>query len=109
MTTEFTWLIEVMECKPQEGDLTDVVITAFWRCNGADSEDSSITGTIYGSRSFAAPGESFTPYEDLTQEQVLGWCWESGVDKVEIEARIERQIQAQINPPVVRLPLPWAS
>ena len=98
------WLIERLLCKPTEGSLTDVVITADWRCNGTDE---TYSGTCYGSCSFAAPSGSFTPYEDLTQEQVLGWCYENGVDKNAIEANVTAQIQNQINPPVVVLPLPW--
>ena len=98
------WLIERLLVKPVEGTLTDVVITADWRCNG--SQD-NYSGTCYGSCSFAPPTGSFTPYEDLTQDQVLQWCYENGVDKTAIEANVTLQIENQINPPVVTLPLPW--
>jgi hypothetical protein len=98
------WLIERLLVKPVEGTLTDVVITADWRCNG--SQD-NYSGTCYGSCSFQPPSGSFTPYPDLTQEQVLGWCYENGVDKTAIEANVSLQIENQINPPVVALPLPW--
>lgn len=99
-----SWIIERLLTKPVEGSLTDVVITADWRCNG--SQD-SYSGTCYGSCSFAPPTGSFTPYPDLTQEQVLGWCYANGVDKTAIEANVTQQIQNQIDPPVVVLPLPW--
>ena len=99
-----SWIIERLLVKPTEGSYTDVVITADWRCNG--SQD-SYSGTCYGSCSFAAPTGSFTPYPDLTQDQVLGWCYANGVDKSAIEANVTAQIEAQINPPVVSLPLPW--
>ena len=98
------WLIERLLVKPTEGSLTDVVITADWRCNGSQE---NYSGTCYGSCSFAPPSGSFTPYEDLTQDQVLQWCYENGVDKTAIEANVTAQIEAQINPPVVSLPLPW--
>ena len=106
------WLIERLLCKPVEGTLTDVVITADWRCNGTETTGSGDTeqtysGTCYGSSSFPAPSGSFTPYPDLTQEQVLGWCYENGVDKTAIEANVTAQIENQIDPPVVVLPLPW--
>ena len=102
--TTIIWLIERLLVKPTEGTLTDVVITADWRCNGSQE---SFSGTCYGSCSFAPPTGSFTPYEDLTQEQVLQWCYENGVDKTAIEANVSLQIENQINPPVVTLPLPW--
>ena len=99
-----SWLIERLLCKPVEGSLTDVVINADWRCNG--SQD-SYSGTCYGSCSFAPPTGSFTPYDQLTEAQVLDWCYANGVDQAAIEANVTAQIQNQINPPVVSLPLPW--
>jgi hypothetical protein len=98
------WLIERLLVKPTEGTLTDVVITADWRCNGSQDQYS---GTCYGSCSFAPPSGSFTPYDQLTEQQVLDWCFANGVDKTAIEANVTQQINDQINPPVVSLPLPW--
>jgi len=99
-----SWIIERLLVKPTEGSETNVVITADWRCNGTDE---TYSGTCYGSCSFQTPSDNFTPYEDLTQEQVLGWCYENGVDQAAIEANVTQQIENQINPPVVTLPLPW--
>jgi hypothetical protein len=98
------WIIERLLVKPTEGTLTDVVITADWRCNGSQDQYS---GTCYGSCSFAPPTENFTPYPDLTQDQVLGWCFSNGVDQTAIEANVSAQIADQINPPVIAPPLPW--
>ena len=108
-----SWIIERLLVKPTEGSYTDVVITADWRCNGTETtgtgdDEKTYSGTCYGSASFAPPSGSFTPYEDLTQDQVLGWCYANGVDQAAIEANVTAQIEAQINPPVVCLPLPWA-
>lgn len=99
-----SWLIERLLVKPTEGSNTDVVITADWRCNGTQD---NYSGTCYGSCSFAPPSGSFTPYPDLTQDQVLSWCYANGVDQSAIEANVTLQIQNQIDPPVVSLPLPW--
>jgi len=98
------WIIERLLVKPTEGSETNVVITADWRCNGTQDQYS---GTCYGSCSFQPPSGSFTPYDDLTQEQVLGWCYANGVDQAAIEANVTQQIENQIDPPVVTLPLPW--
>ena len=99
-----SWIIERLLVKPTEGSLTDVVITADWRCNGSQDQYS---GTCYGSTSFAPPSGSFTPYDQLTEAQVLGWCFSNGVDKTAIEANVTQQINDQINPPVIAPPLPW--
>jgi hypothetical protein len=98
------WIIERLLCKPVEGTLTDVVITADWRCNG--SQD-NYSGTCYGSCSFAPPSENFTPYDQLTEAQVLSWCYSNGVDQAAIEANVTLQIENQINPPIIAPPLPW--
>jgi len=98
------WIIERLLCKPVEGTLTDVVITADWRCNGSQDEYS---GTCYGSTSFAPPTDSFTPYDQLTEAQVLSWCFANGVDQAAIEANVTLQIENQINPPIIAPPLPW--
>jgi hypothetical protein len=99
-----SWIIERLLVRPTEGTLTDVVITADWRCNGTDE---TYSGTCYGSCSFQPPSGDFTPYPDLTQEQVLGWCYANGVDQAAIEANVSAQIADQINPPVIAPPLPW--
>jgi hypothetical protein len=99
-----SWIIERLLVKPTEGSLTDVVITADWRCNGSQDQYS---GTCYGSTSFAPPSGSFTPYDQLTEQQVLDWCFANGVNKTAIEANVTAQIENQINPPVIAPPLPW--
>jgi hypothetical protein len=99
-----SWIIERLLVKPTEGTHTDVVITADWRCNGTQDQYS---GTCYGSCSFAPPSENFTPYDQLTQDQVLGWCYANGVDQAAIEANVTQQINDQINPPIIAPPLPW--
>jgi hypothetical protein len=106
------WIIERLLVKPTEGPNTDVVITADWRCNGVETigtgdDAKTYSGTAYGSSSFAAPSGSFTPYEDLTEQQVLDWCFANGVDQAAIEANVTQQIENQINPPVIAPPLPW--
>ena len=90
--------------KKTEGELTDVVISANWSCRASDGTYSAV---LTGCASFAPPSGSFTPYPDLTQEQVLGWCYANGVDKSAIEANVTLQIENQINPPIIAPPLPW--
>ena len=102
------WIIEQLDVIPQtqtpDETYTDVVITAHWRCNG---EQDGFTSTVYGTCSFSQPGSPFTPYDQLTQDQVLEWCWSSGVDKEATEASVQQQLDNQINPPVISPPLPW--
>jgi hypothetical protein len=96
-----------MDCYPQAEGETDVVFTVHWTCSGVDGD---YNGSVYSTCSVPLPaGGSFTPYADLTQEQVLGWIWANGVDQTATEAAVQQQIQNQITPPVVTPPLPWAT
>jgi hypothetical protein len=105
--TTITWLIEQMWVKPQEDGQTDVVVTAAWRCNGTDG---TYNGTVYGTASFTLEqGGSFTPYADLTENQVLGWCYANGVDQIAVETNVITQIDNQENPPIITPPLPWGT
>lgn len=112
MSATFKWVIEWMQCRPQEGSYTDVVITAGWRCTAVESSGGSeYSSGVYGTCAFSQPSEGgqFTPYADLTQDQVLDWCWASGLNKNETEAGLQKAIDIQINPPVIQPPLPWAT
>ena len=101
--TTITWTITAMDCSTTETN-PDTVITAHWTCAGTDG---TYNASIYSTCSVPSPTGSFTPYADLTQSQVLDWCYANGVDKTATEAAVEAQLQAQINPPVVTPALPW--
>jgi hypothetical protein len=102
--TTITWTVTAMDCYPQEAGNTDVVFTVHWTCAGTDG---TYNASIYSTCSVPSPTGSFTPYADLTQSQVLDWCYANGVDQTATEAAVEAQLQAQINPPVVTPALPW--
>ena len=92
--------------KPSADGLTNVVISANWRCNGNQGD---YYGTCYGTAQFGPPDPTdFTAYPDLTQDQVLNWVFNSGVDKAGVEANVNNQIANQINPPIISPALPWA-
>ena len=104
-----TWVIEWMSASTIEiNGHSEVVLTAGWRCDGVDG---TYNATVYGSVGFPQPAEggSFTPYAQLTQDQVLGWCWGNGVDRFTTEANVVNQIDNQINPPIIQPPLPWSA
>jgi hypothetical protein len=106
MTITNTWNVVQLDCYPEEAGDTDVVFTIHWTCAGTDG---TYTGSTYGSCGVPGPGGPFTPYGDLTLDQVLGWVWANGVDKDAQEANVAAQIEAQINPTVVTPPLPWSA
>ena len=101
----YNWVITALNCIPQTPEGADFVVTAHWTCNGTDGTYSS---SVYSTCSVPGPGDPFTPYASLTQDQVLGWIWANGVDKDSAEAAVAQGIENQINPPIVTPPLPWA-
>jgi hypothetical protein len=100
-----TWTITAMDCSTTEQN-PDTVIVCHWTCAGTDG---TYNASIYSTCSVPSPTGSFTPYADLTQSQVLDWCYANGVDKSATEAAVEQQLQNQINPPVVTPALPWSA
>ena len=109
MSQEFVWAVTNLDCKVQEDGLSDVVYNAHWRVSKTEVDgDKTYSASVYSTCSLPSPDpESFTPYADLTQEQVLGWIWANGVDKAATEAAVAQQIYLQKNPVVVSPPLPW--
>jgi len=107
MATVINWNISVLNCIPQTAEGADYVICCHWQCNGVDGD---YNGSVYSTCSFpVVQGENFTPYNQLTQDQVLGWIWANGVDKDATEAAVEGQIENQKNPPIVSPKLPWVT
>ena len=104
--TTYTWTVTQLNCYPQAEGQTDVVFTVHWQLTGTDG---TYNGSVYSTCSVPAPTGTFTPYDDLTQDQVLGWIWANGVDQASAEAAVQTQIDNQITPPVTSPALPWIS
>jgi hypothetical protein len=88
-----TWTISTLERELSDGG----VIVAHWRATDVDGDYSA---SSYGTCGFTydASASDFTPYDDLTESQVLGWCWANGVDKDATEASLAANINDQKNP-----------
>jgi hypothetical protein len=91
MTT--TWTIAQLERTLDDGG----VVVAHWRATATDGDFSA---SNYGTSGFTPdPSASdYVPYDSITEEVALGWCWANGVDKDAIEASLAANIEAQKNP-----------
>ena len=109
MSATFVWNISQLDCIPDVQGKIDYVVTAHWQCNGSEESGGTVyTAQVYGTSSFdVLPGPDFITYDELTQEIVLNWIWNSGVSKEATEANVQQQIDNKINPPIVSPPLPW--
>jgi len=101
MTT--TWKIESLEIKPNDGEHENVATTAHWRCIGTEGDHST---SIYGSCGINSPNGTFIEYSDLTEKEVLEWCFKK-IDKVKIEEGVIAQLIKLKNPEFTTTRLPW--
>ena len=91
MTT--TWTIAQLERTLDDGG----VVVCHWRATATDGDFSA---TNYGTAGFTPdPSASdYVPYDSITEEVALGWCFANGVDKDAIEASLAANIDLQKNP-----------
>ena len=108
MEIVYNWVISQMDEVPQDGTLLDVVVMIHWRRNAITMVDGKeYIADTYGAYSCPLPtGTKFTPYDELTQDQVCGWL-DAGLDVKAINMNLTSQLDQQINPPIITLPLPW--
>ena len=102
MATEYNWTIPTCEHEVATGGIT----VAHWRVTAVDGD---YTASAYGTAGFTpdASAPDFTPYDQATEAEVLGWVWES-VDKAETEANLAAQIETQ-KAPVTAAGTPWGT
>jgi hypothetical protein len=100
MTIAYNWTITQTNYEVSNGFIT----TAHWTATAVDGEH---TASIYSTCSFAS-AEPAIPYADVTEAEVLQWCWTSGVDKDATEAALAQNIELQKNP-VTATGTPWAT
>ena len=81
---------------------TGFIFCAHWTATAVDGD---YTASIYSTCSFATATPSI-PYASVTEQEVLNWCWASGVDKDATEAALAQNIALQKNP-VVATGTPW--
>lgn len=102
------WVVNGMDCKPLVGTLQDVVVKIFW----TRQANEMINGIEYVAQihgSYICPPvdlNDFIPYQDLTKEEVDSWL-NTGINVQPIDSKLDIQIENQVNPPIVQLPLPW--
>lgn len=108
MTTN--WVISAMDCKVQEENMSDVVITVHWRFQGNEiNNGKNYFAETYGATTVGTPDpQTFTPFADLTEAQVVGWL-EQELDVTTMTTSLQENINLQINPIDVILTPPWVT
>lgn len=101
--TTYVWTITQMLTLPDVQGNIDFVWNAFWKCEATlgNKTTAMASSVILDPESTGTP---YTPYEDLTEDQVVQWVKDKlGAATV---AKVEAQLNAELN--TIILPLPWA-
>lgn len=119
MATIYQWsIVSMPSCKQIDGQ-TDVVFQVNWQCVAWDTTEIIVQDVPTMQYNFSAvangsvpvnysAGTPFTPYNQLTQEQVWGWINPS-IDRPEVEANLQAMLDAQKTPEVATPHLPWSN
>ena len=101
MTTTFTWAIANLERETADG----FVYTAHYTVN---AEDGTYSAGAYGSIGLERP-DTLIPFDDLTEEVVIGWVKEKlGAEKVtEVEDALQVQLDEK-HAPTKAAGVPWS-
>ena len=95
----FNWQVVDMDRLTSDG----FVVVVHYNVSAVDGDYQAST---YGTTSYTqTPGETYIPYEDLTQPIVVGWVQEA-LGKDTVEASLQGKIDALKNP-VQESGLPW--
>ena len=110
MATVYNWNCKTVDVHPIEDNETDVVYNVHWIVTGVsdelDPEGNAYQSTSIGTQTVPLDPESeFIPFEDLTNEIVVGWTKEAmGEEQVtSIETGIQQAIDLEINPTSVTM------
>ena len=106
---QYNWVIYAMENYPKADGLDNVVFQVHYRRQATEVDDEKTWfAETYSVVNVPAPSpEDYTPYEDLTFDQVCGWL-EATLDVAVIDESLANQIEEQKNPKVLQSPLPWS-
>jgi hypothetical protein len=111
MDITFTWSVEKVTVTADASLVTNV----YWRCDAADD---LLTAAAAGIRNLVA-SDSFVPFEQLTEQQVLDWCFapelitlddQTTITKLlkdDVEAQVTAQIASQLVKKTSEPALPW--
>lgn len=110
MSITYKYSVNQLECYPTYESQTDVVFTVVWSYRGVDADG---VNSARGGRTEVTynAGAPFTPFNELTEAQVLSWVNITPEQQAAMEAEIAGDIEwqkNQTNEPVIP-PLPWVN
>jgi hypothetical protein len=116
MALSFKWSVTKLKVNPSLGGKANVVVNANWLVQATDNVN-ILSASVSGNCQFLL-GDSFTAYDQLTEQQVLDWCFEPVVTifndeiitsrlKDEVESQAANLITHQVAQKAAEPALPW--
>ena len=102
------WKIEKIDCISQLGDLSNVVYSIHWRVYASEGDD---TTSVYGSSEIeVSSDDGFIPFDQLTEEVVLGWTFSALGDenKAIAELGATSALERLLAPKIITNDVPWS-
>ena len=109
MANTYNFKINAVDCHTNQDGLEKVVYNVHWSYFGTSEGEEPVTASIIGVESVDTPSaESFTAFESLTEDIVIGWIEAKiGEERIaSMQASLDAQIQEKVAPTKVTLQLP---
>jgi hypothetical protein len=109
MNPTYTWEFPAFEVVYHDGAMANIVQVVHWK---RIAEDGEYRAEAYGTAQLPAPtGDDFTPYENITKQQVTKWVEDSlGTSAMQaLNNGLIGQINDQKNPKSGPIAPPWSN
>jgi hypothetical protein len=122
MSLTYKWSVTRLQVIPQQDGKSNIVVSVDWRVT-ADDEANNISASASGIKQLSL-GDTFTDFNELTEQQVLAWCFEPETIEIkdfegniaqtitkhlknEGETQVAGQIERQLVQKAAEPDLPW--
>lgn len=94
---KYKFTINALDVLKEKDRLQEVVYTVHWTLTATN--ENGITASAIGTKTMSDPNtDSFTPYDKLTEEMVIGWLQAEGVDNDELKQGLDKKIEEKEKP-----------
>ena len=108
MAITYTWSFDRVEVSTAAQPI-DLAVVAHWRLTAVDAE--GLVSSAYGSSNLGEAASDYTPFDEITKEQLAGWVIErmENVTEDDLKKALADQIEAQKKPKTVpKVPSGWS-
>lgn len=98
------WNVVSVDTAKVGGHLNAITMVR-WVCKAVDGDKMAVWP---GATALGAPSGTFIPYDKLTEEAVLEFCFGDGLEKSVVEAKVQDDLERALSAPASPA-LPWAN